>query len=365
MTPKGFLQSSRALHKHFKPSVTKVGVSPGTLIYTGHQNQTTAIQLIQYDAGKAQVFSIHDKSQLKKLLKPDEVSWVKVSGFENLEMIGMIGNVFSIDPMIMEDVVQTGTVPKIEIHSDHIFISMKQITVDEVESQFNLSHFSIILTTEALLTFAETPLPIFDTLQERIQNDQSQVRRMPASFLCYRVLDTVVDYYSLVLEWFTNHIADLEEEMVERPSKKHIHSILALKKQWLLLRRALIPLREELRSAVNTDSELVNSLEDKYLSDIMDHLNDLTETLEIIHASLDNLMELNNSTINNRINEVMQVLTIITSIFIPITFIAGIYGMNFENMPETRWPNGYFYALGLMATIALSMVAYMKKRKWF
>lgn len=365
LTTKGILRSARALQKHFKPSVHKVGAPPGTLVYTGHQSYATTTDLIQFDATKLHRHPIHDEKQLKKLIHNDLVNWVRVTGFEDLETIGRIGNAFSIDPMIMEDVVQTGTMPKIELHSDYIFICMKQISVDETDNHLNMSHFSIVLSSAGVITFAETPLTVFDTLMERIQNDQSQVRRMPVGFLCYRILDTVVDYYSVILEWFTNAIADLEEQMIERPSKKHIHSILALKKQWLLLRKALIPLKEELRSAVHVESEFVKSLNEKYLSDIMDHLNGLTETLEIIRASLDNLMELNNSTISNRMNEVMQVLTVVTTIFIPLTFIAGIYGMNFKNMPETRWPNGYFYALGFMLIVGLSMVAYMKKRKWF
>jgi len=361
----GFLNKSRAVLKHMKPSRQKIGAAPGTLIYTGHQNHPTEIELIQFDANDVEIQTLPDVQGIEKRIKEDKVNWYRVRGFEDISTIEAVGNAFNIDPMIMEDVVQTETIPKFEIYADHIFIALKQISINTEDNKIELSHFSLILSTNVLITFAEAPSEILNTLEERIRNSQSQVRRKPVSFLCYRVVDTIVDYYSMVLEWFTNTIAELEEQMVENPSKRHIHSILLLKKQWLVLRKALVPLRDELRSALNTNNDLIQSIGEKYMGDIEDHLNGLTQTLEIIHASLDNLMELNHSTISTKMNEVMQVLTVVTTIFIPITFIAGIYGMNFETIPETHWPNGYYYALGLMLVIALSMLAYMKKRKWF
>ncbi len=361
----GFLHTSRAVLKHMKPARQKIGAAPGTLIYTGHQNNPTEIELIQFDDKEVEFTKIQNVEDIGKHLKEDMVNWVRVTGFDDITTIEAVGNVFNIDPMIMEDVVQTETIPKFELHADFSFIVLKQISINNEDNKIDLSHFSLILTQKALITFAESPLEILNTLDERIKNSQSHVRRMPVGFLSYRVLDTIVDYYSMVLEWFTNTIAELEEQMVENPSKRHIHSILLLKKQWLVLRKALVPLREELRSAQNTDSEFIQTMGEKYMADIQDHLDGLSQTLEIIHASLDNLMELNHSTISTKMNEVMQVLTVVTTIFIPITFIAGIYGMNFENMPETQWPNGYYYVLGFMLLIGLSMVAYMKKRKWF
>ncbi len=361
----GFLHTSRAVLKHMKPARQKIGAAPGTMIYTGHQNHPTEIEFIQFDGKDVEIQKVQNVQDVETRIKEDKVNWVRVTGFDDIATIETVGNTFSIDPLIMEDVVQTETIPKFELHADHIFIVMKQISINREDNKIDLSHFSMILTPQTLITFAETPLDILNTLEERIKNSQSHVRRMPVSFLCYRVMDTIVDYYSMVLEWFTNAIAELEEQMVENPSKRHIHSILLLKKQWLVLRKALVPLREELRSALNTNSEFIQSMGEKYMADIQDHLDGLSQTLEIIHASLDNLMELNHSTISTKMNEVMQVLTVVTTIFIPVTFIAGIYGMNFENMPETRWPNGYYYALGLMLLIGLSMVAYMKNRKWF
>ena len=356
---------AQSLLKHLRPLAKKVGAPPGTLTYTGDELLPTKINFFQYDKDKFTSESVGKVSEIKSKISNKHINWIEVTGFENIDAIGEIGQMLNIDQLTMEDMLNVGQLPKIEEHDNYLYITIKLVDTMPEEHKINFTHYSLIIMENVLVTFSEKPNSVQNHIEERLRTGTSKLRNANLEYLSYRIIDTTVDYYYIALEWFSNLLADLEVELIEQPSKKHINTILNFKKQWMILRKAFYPLKEAVRKMVSSDPSYIKSAGKHYVTDLHDHLMSIGETMEILRETLNNLMDLYNSTVSNKMNEVMQVLTIVSTIFIPITFIAGIYGMNFEIMPELSWKNGYFYALGVMAFTSIGMIVYMRHKKWF
>ena len=356
---------AQSLLKHLRPSAKKVGAPPGTLTYTGEELLPTKINFFQYDKDSYSSEAIEKVSEIKSKISKKHINWIEVTGFENIDTISEIGQLLNIDQLTMEDMLNVGQLPKVEEHDNYLYITLKLVDTDPEEHKISFTHYSLIIMENVLVTFSEKPNKVQNHIEARLSTSTSKLRNSNLDYLSYRIIDTTVDYYYIVLEWFTNILADLEVELIEQPSKKHINTILNFKKQWLILRKAFYPLKEAIRKMVNVDPAYIRSAGKHYVIDLHDHLMSIGETMEILRETLDNLMDLYNSTVSNKMNEVMQVLTIVSTIFIPLTFIAGIYGMNFENMPELSWQNGYFYALGVMLLTGIGMTIFMKRKQWF
>lgn len=364
LTPAEFIQSTKSLMEHLMPSVHKVGVPPGTLTYTGAATGPTKIRLFQYNKEEIIIHEKEDVSSISKKLSNSKVNWIDVVGFEDINKIRELGALFQIDQLTLEDLLNTGQLPKIEEREDYQYITLKLVNVLSEENMFSFTHYSLIIKGNVLITFSEKPNTIFKNIEDRLQNNVSALRNSSTNYLSYRIIDTIVDNYYLDLEWFTNILSNLETELVENPSKTHIHVILTFKKQWLVLRKAIFPFKESLRRVSRLESDFMHSAGKYYIQDLNDHLQSISETMEILRESLNNLMDLYSSTLSNKMNEVMKMLTIVSTIFIPLTFIAGVYGMNFQNMPELSWKNGYFYTLGIMVLVGITTVLFMIRRKW-
>jgi len=360
-----FRQKAHSLRVHLNPSIKTVATSPGTLTYTGHETAPTKINLFQYDKHNLSAEPIDSVGELKEKLSAAHTNWVDVTGFENIELIRELGTAFGIDQLTLEDLLNVSQLPKIEEHEEYLYITLKLVDLVAEEHTLDFTHYSLILTDEALITFSEKPSKLLTHIEDRLKNNVSKLRNSNMTYLSYRIIDTIVDYYYYTLEWFTNLLADLEVEMVENPSKKHINTILTFKKQWLILRKAFYPFKDAVRRMMNLEPRFIKPTMKHYITDLHDHLQSIGETMEILRETLENLMDLYSSSVGNKLNEVMKVLTIVSTIFIPLTFIAGIYGMNFEHMPELSWENGYFYALGAMVCVGIGMSIYMKRKRWF
>jgi len=359
-----FKNSAVSLLKQLKPSVRKVGSPPGTLTYTGHETSPTEIRFFQYDKNDMRYHALINLDELTPKLSDQFVNWVDVTGFENIDLISQLGALFNIDQLTMEDMLNVGQLPKIEEREEYLYITLKLVDLIEEENSFEFTHYSLIIRSNELITFSERPNKQITFIEDRLKNNLGIVRGSGINYLSYGIMDNIVDHYYFTLDWFTNILAELEAEMIENPSKKHINTILTFKKQWLLLRKAIYPFKEAIRKLVNMESAFIKSAGKHYVGDLHDHLQSIGETMEILRETLENLMDLYTSAISNKMNEVMQVLTVVATIFIPLTFIAGIYGMNFENMPELSWENGYFYVLGLMAFIGIWMIIYIRRKHW-
>jgi len=356
---------AQSLLKHLRPSTQKIGAPPGTLTYTGDEKVPTKINFFQYDNNKFSSEEIDDVTDLQRRISPSHVNWIEVTGFENIDTIAKIGEMLAIDQLTMEDMLSVSQLPKIEEHDNYLYVTLKIVDVQAEEHKINYTHYSIIMMKNVLITFSEKPNKLIHHIETRLKNNFSKLRQSGIAYLGYRIIDTIVDYYYFSLEWFTDSLSDLELELVEKPSKKHINTILNFKKQWLILRKAFSPLKEAIRKMMNLEPIYIKSAGKHFVADLNDHMLSITETMEILRETLNNLMDLYNSTVSNKMNEVMQVLTIVSTIFIPLTFIAGIYGMNFVNMPELSWENGYFYTLGVMLCVGIVMTIYMKRKQWF
>jgi magnesium transporter len=365
LSTKVLRRSAEHLFKQMRPSINKVGASPGTLTYTGESTTATTVKVFNYDPKAPQFEDCQSLEAISRHTSKKMMNWIDVTGFKDIDRLSEIGKHFEIDQLTMEDLLNVGQLPKIEQHENYLYITLKLIVLNHSEHKIEITHYSLIVKNNLLITFSENPNRLFEDIEKRLQNSRSKLFNSNINYLSYRIVDTIVDYYYLALEWLMDILSELEIQLIEKPSKEHINSILTFKKQWLVLRKAIYPMRDAVRKVANHENEFLKTTGKHYINDLSDHLQSIGETMEIIRETLENLMDLYNSTVSNRMNEVMQVLTTVATIFIPLTFIAGIYGMNFQHMPETSWPNGYYYALLLMLTVAIVMIVFMKRKRWF
>ena len=341
------------------------GLPPGTLVYVGDKKEhDIQLRVIDYNREVHDEKIISDIKDIGSFKKADTVSWINVDGVHDVDLIRKIGEVYELHPLLLEDIVNTAHRPKVEDHEKHLYFTFKMLTFDEKTMSLGSEQVSIVLGSTYVISFQETPHDIFDPVRARIKAAKGRIRGKQTDYLVYALIDAVVDSYFSFLESYDAYIDGLEEKILVNPNQEDVALILRLKKQLLFLRRTITPLREAISFIQNTDSTLLNPGTIKYFSDVHDHLLYVIDSIESNRSLLDGLMESFMSNMSNRMNEVMKVLTIIATIFIPLTFFAGIYGMNFTYMPELGWRYAYPTLLGLMGVIFVWMLIFFKKRKW-
>ena len=292
------------------------------------------------------------------------MTWINIDGVHQPENIEKIGKQFKIHPLVLEDVVNTGQRPKMEDFDDYLFIVLKMLHYDEKENETKTEQVSLILSSNYVISFQESEGDVFDPLRERIRVDRGRVRKMRADYLAYSLMDAIVDNYFMVLEKIGERIEDIEDEMIKNPTPEVLQSIHKLKRELIFLRKSVWPLREVISRLERWESPLIDKSIDIYLRDVYDHTIQVIDALETFRDVLSGMLDIYLSSVSNRMNEVMKVLTIIATIFIPLTLIAGIYGMNFRFMPELEIPLAYPMVLLSMLFVGLLMVAYFRKKKW-
>ncbi|MFH1121690.1 MAG: magnesium/cobalt transporter CorA [Bacteroidota bacterium] len=343
----------------------KSGFPPGTLIYTGNISRETAFDLFSYAPAVIERTESGDIQDIIKKIDKSRNNWVNVTGLTNTDQISRLGDHHTLHPLMLEDVLNTESVPKIENYGDVLFISLKMLKWDENKNSIDAEQISFIVGVNYLLSFQETEGDVFTPVRERLLNGLSKAREKSIDFLAYVLIDKIVDNYFLVLEKIEDHIESTELNLIRDTNLVSPGQLMHLKKQLILLRKYVYPLRDEVRKLQRDDSKLIDRKTIKYIDDLYDHLQNIIQNLESFRDTISNLMELYSSTISNKLNSVMKTLTMVGVIFIPLTFIVGIYGMNFEHMPELGYQWGYPAVLITMLIIALAMYLYMKSRKWF
>ncbi len=340
-------------------------LSPGTVRYTGKKTTTTTqLDIIDYSKEHYERFGTNNIEQAFKYEDSEQIQWINVNGLGNTEDIVALGNHFELHPLIQEDIVTTHQRPKIDEYDDFLFIVFKMLHYNEDERLIN-EHVSMVLGKDYVLTFQEAEGDVFGDLRERIEHGKGRIRGAAADYLMFAILDAVVDNYFTVIEFLSNKIEVLEDKLFDDKEDKNItQEIQDLKKDILKIRRAVMPLREVINRLEKIENPLIRPRTHKYISDLYDHIVQVNESVEIYREMIWGLMDMYMTTISNKMNEVMKVLTIMASIFIPLTFLAGIYGMNFDNMPELHFKNGYFYLLCVMALVFVGMVWYFRRKKW-
>jgi len=320
--------------------------------------------IIDYDAAQFQKTEVKTIEECFPFKDTPTVTWINIDGLHEVEITEKIGKHFSIHPLILEDILHTGQRPKMEDFEDYIFLLVKMFYYDEKANEIKLEQVSLLIGSNFVISFQEREGDVFNPIRERLRNNKGRIRRMRADYLGYALLDTIVDNYFIILEKIGEKIENMEEELVTRPTPETLQTIHNLKRELIVLRKSIWPLREVVNSLERGESPLINETTGIYLRDVYDHTIQVIDTIETFRDMVSGMLDIYLSSLSNKMNEVMKVLTIIATIFIPLTFVAGIYGMNFEFMPELKWHWGYFAALLVMAAVSVFMVFYFRRKKW-
>lgn len=293
------------------------------------------------------------------------VVWITVDGLADVRTVHGLADLMGLHPLTTEDILNTAQRPKMEEFEHYVFFALRVLAYDEAVGAVGNRNLSVVLGKGCVVTFQESgDGALLESVRERIRSGKGRIRGEGADYLAYAVMDTVVDKYFDVLEKLGDRIEDLEDRILSAPDGAHMKELHQLKRETLFLRKAVWPLREEISSLEKSDSTLVGPSVKPFLRDLYDHTIEIIDMIETNRDIVSGMHDTFLSAISNRMNEIMKVLTIIGTIFIPLTFISGIYGMNFEYMPELKWPLGYFAVLGLMAVLVAGMLAAFRKRKW-
>lgn len=352
-------------------SSPQVGAIPGTLDLDPDALPPKII-LIDYSSNNAERLELSSPQQCASYLDTTSVTWVDVLGLGNHQTWRDLGRVFELHPLIQEDVVNVPQRPKIEEYEEQLVLIALMVILKPNRQTFYREQVSFVLGKNYLLTVQEEPeRDCFDSVRDRIRFNKGLIRKQGADYLAYTLLDSIIDGYFPVLEAFGEQIEDLEDEVVTNPTPKTLDKIYRIKRKLLVLRRSIWPQRDAINALIRDGSDLISPEVQIYLRDCYDHTVQVIDMVETYRELTSGLMDVYLSSISNRMNEIMKLLTVISSIFIPLTFIAGIYGMNFNteksrwNMPELNWEYGYVFCLGLMSAIAAGLVFFFWKRGWF
>jgi len=292
------------------------------------------------------------------------VTWINVDGIHQVEILERLGEYFGLHPLVVEDILNTDQRPKVEDFGDYIFIVLKMFYYDDSADEIVTEQISLTLGPTLVISFQEREGDVFNPIRERIRSEKGRIRKMGADYLAYVLVDSIVDSYFIILEKLGEKIEDLEEELVTDPRPETLQTIHNLKREMIFLRKSVWPLREVVSGLERGESPLIQESTGIYLRDVYDHTIQVIDTVETIRDMLSGMLDIYLSSVSNRMNEVMKVLTIIATIFIPLTLIAGIYGMNFRYMPELEWPWAYPMLWLIMLAIGVLMLIYFRRKRW-
>jgi len=352
--------------KLIKKRSKKAGLPPGTLVHIGEKRAgEPKITLIDYDEANFQERDVKTVEECFSFREKPTVTWINVEGVHHVEVVEKLGNCFGLHPLVLEDILNTDQRPKMEIYGDYIYIVVKMLYGSDPNRLVEAEQVSLILGSNFVISFQEGKEgDVFNPVRERIRSGKGLIQKMGSDYLAYSLIDTIVDNYFLVLESLGERIELLEEELVAHPTTTTLHGIQKFKNEMIFMRRVVWPLREVISGLGRKESPLIKETTEIYLRDVYDHTVQVMDAIEVYREMLSGMLDIYLSSVSNRLNSVMKVLTIIATIFMPLTFIAGIYGMNFKYMPEleSRW--GYPVVWLVVVIIGVSMLIYFKRKKW-
>lgn len=338
---------------------------PGSVIsMDGESRGGSLISVMDYSQDSCNEQNIDTSADLAKFPHADNPTWINVIGVHEADLIAEIGQVFGIHPLTLEDIMNTGHRPKCEDFDSYLFITLKMLTFNNNQCVIESEQVSLILTKNCVITFQERPGDVFDTIRDRIRMGKGRVTKMKTDYLAYALIDAIVDNYFIILETIGDRIEKLEGDLLTKADYSTMKMVHHFKQELLFMRKAVWPLRDLINGTQRKEAELITDETVMYYRDIHDHSIQVIDTMEVYRDMISGIQDVYLSSTGNRLNEIMKVLTLFAAIFIPLTFIAGIYGMNFENMPELSWKWGYFGVLGVMASLTVIMVLFFKKNKW-
>jgi len=349
--------SGRALEKADQP--------PGTPLFTGSRKmEKVRLSYIRFNENLHEEKENSTPEECASLCRSSDVVWINVEGIHDTEIIDKIGKLFDIHSLTIEDIVNMMQRPKFEDFGNYLFIVLKMLNYEKINSLMQTEQVCMIIGKNYVITFQERPGDVFDKVREQIRGGRGKIRRAGADYLAYSLIDSVVDSYFLILETIGDQIEEEEDQVILNPRPQTISNIHRFKRAMLFMRRTVWPLREEIALLEKSGSDIVKKSTAFFLRNLYDHTIQVIDTVETYRDVISGMHDTYLSSVSNRMNQIMKVLTIIATIFIPITFITGVYGMNFRNMPELFWDCGYYMALGLMLLISAGMLLFFRKKKW-
>lgn len=349
--------------KKRRRGVKKVGDLPGTLVYTGDEFADFEIEIIDYDLTHFKELKVKNIEEVYGYTEKGTTVWINLVGIHKVDVVEKIGKYFGLHPLVLEDILNVKQRPKLEYFDNFLFIVLKMLNFNEETECIEIEHICVILKDKFVLTFQEKIGDLFEPVRQRIRGSSGIIRKNGPEYLLYALLDTVVDNYFVIFDRIEEIAEELESKVMLNSSSEAVQVIYKLKKDLIELRKSIWPLREILYNLSKDESEKLKST-NLYFRDVYDHTIQLIEIIETIKDTTNTLFDIYLTSVSNRMNEVMKMLTVIATIFIPLTFIAGVYGMNFRYMPLLEWKFGYFLVLFIMVFISVGMVVYFRKRKW-
>jgi magnesium transporter len=351
--------------KKVKSRAGKIGLPPGSLIHVGmDEGARNSIRLFHYNTAG---YKEQPLSELSDLIIPDPeqfTTWLDVDGLTSDRTIHSAGELFNLHPLLLEDILNTDHRPKVEEYQDTLFVVAKMLQLDEETGSIHTEQVCFVLRKSLVISFQERPGDVLDPIRERIRQDLGRVRRSGADYLLYALLDVIVDHYFLIVEDLGKRIEELERKVLVRPGNEDLITIQELRSMLILVNRYVTPTRE-LAGRLNTiQSPLIEKPTRRYINDLQDHTVYIAETIATFREMLGSLENTYHAGVNMRMGQVMKLLTVISTIFIPLTFVVGVYGMNFHHMPELEWRYGYFGVMGTMTLIAVLMLLWFRKKRW-
>ncbi|MBO8092449.1 MAG: magnesium/cobalt transporter CorA [Prosthecochloris sp.] len=345
----------------------KVGLPPGSLIHLGEKSpEETRISVLDYSEDECVFKEVSGIEECLVYRDRPTTTWINIDGLGDIDIIDAAGRMFGINTLVLEDILHTGQRPKIEEFEDYLFIVLRMISCERQSEEVVEEQLSLILKGNMVISFQEKPGDVFNPLRERVIQGKSRIRKHGADYLAYALIDIVVDNYFHVLDRVELRLELLDEELfTDSSGESTFRDISDLKKDLILLRKSTWPLRDIINAITRNEFEVIEEKNLIYFRDIYDHIIHVIDILETFRDMVAGMHDTYMNYVNNRMNEIMKVLTVIATIFIPLTFIAGIYGMNFRHMPELEWQWGYFGILGVMVAIFIGMIGYFRKKKWF
>jgi magnesium transporter len=353
------------LAKHMKSMRAQAGLAPGTLVHIGDKKlDEVRITVIDYDGERFQEKVVASVEECFPYRDKATTTWINVDGVHDVGVVEKLGGHYGIHPIVLEDIVNTAQRPKMLDFGDYIFISLKMLYFGDTRDHVKVEQVSLVFGSNFVISFQENVGDVFEAVRERIRKGTGKVRRSGADYLVYALIDSVVDGYFVVFEWLGERIEEVQERLVAEPTAENLQTIHSLKSEMIELRRAVWPLRDVIANLERLESPLIRKDTLIFLRNVYGHSIEIIETIESYRDLIAGMVDLYLSSLSMKMNEVMKVLTIIATIFIPLTFIAGIYGMNFRYMPELAWRFGYPAVLIALLVIGILMLVFFRRKKW-
>lgn len=351
--------------RFLKKTHAAAGQAPGEMIFVGERKmEKPTIKIIDYDEtdlAEKDIQAIHEATSHKNT---DTVTWININGVHDKQLIESVGKSFDLHALVLDDIVNTGRRPSMDDYDNYLFFTLKMMRYDETENKIISEQLSMVLGRSFLITFQERQGDVFEPIRERIRRQKGRIRKVGVDYLAYALLDIITENYIIIIERLGEQIEDLENEILENPTREILSRINDYKREMNYLRKTVRPVREFMQQLSRIDSDLIHEQNIPFIKDLLDLSTQAVEVIDTYREMLSDYLEIYNTGVNNRLNEIMKVLTIFSAVFIPLTFIAGIYGTNFENVPELSFKYSYFIFWGILVVIAISMLRFFKRKKW-